>query len=57
MVSSVDGLAGAAAVGFVRCRRRVAMLRRRRYQGLGGEQALDFTPGDQASQPPDIALA
>jgi hypothetical protein len=25
--------------------------------GLGGEQALDFTPGEQASQPPDVALA
>jgi hypothetical protein len=24
---------------------------------LGGEQALDFTPDEQASQPPDIALA
>jgi hypothetical protein len=23
---------------------------------LGGEQALDFTPDEQASQPPDIAL-
>jgi hypothetical protein len=25
--------------------------------GLEGEQALDFTPDEQASQPPDIALA
>ena len=25
--------------------------------GLGGEQALDFTPDEQANQPPDIVLA
>ena len=25
--------------------------------GLGGEQTLDFAPDEQASQPPDIALA
>jgi hypothetical protein len=25
--------------------------------GAWGEQALDFTPDEQASQPPDIALA
>ncbi|MGO9848300.1 MAG: hypothetical protein ACLPKT_17430 [Methylocella sp.] len=25
--------------------------------GLGGEQALDCTPDEQANQPPDIALA
>jgi hypothetical protein len=25
--------------------------------GLGGEQALDFTPDEQSNQPPDIALA
>ena len=54
MVSSVDGLAGAAAVGSSGAAS-VAKLRRR--QGLGGEQALDFTPDEQASQPPDIALA
>jgi hypothetical protein len=53
MVSSVDGLAGAAAVGSSGAAS-VAKLRR---QGLGGEQALDFTPDEQASQPPDIALA
>ena len=43
MVSSVDVLAGAVAVGSVRCLRSVAKLRRRQQQGLGGEQALDFT--------------
>jgi hypothetical protein len=32
-------------------------LRRRRQQGLGGEQALDFTPDEQASLPLSIALA
>jgi hypothetical protein len=39
------------------CRSSGAKLRRRRQQGLGGEQAFDFTPDEQASQPPDIALA
>jgi hypothetical protein len=33
------------------------MLRLRQYQRLGGERALDFTPDEQASQPPHIALA
>ena len=56
MVSSVDGLAGAAAVGSLvpPPRRDVAS---EAVPGAWGEQALDFTPDEQASQPPDIALA
>jgi hypothetical protein len=56
MVSSVDGLAGAAAVG-----RQVPPQRREvaseAATGAWGEQALDFTPDEQASQPPDISFA
>ena len=55
MGSSVDGLAGAAAVGSSRA----AAASRSCVGGgnRGGEQALDFAPDERASQPPDIALA
>jgi hypothetical protein len=43
MVSSVDGLAGAAAVNS--------------SGAASVAKLLDFTPDEQASQPPDIALA
>jgi hypothetical protein len=54
MVSSVDGLAGVSAVGASGA---AAASRNCVGGGNRGEQALDFTPDEQASQPPDIALA
>jgi hypothetical protein len=55
MVSSVDGLPVP-----LRSVRRVPLASRSCVGGGNGalvEQALDFTPDEQASQPPDIALA
>lgn len=57
MVSSVDGLAGAAAVGSSGAAAASRSCVGGGNRALGGEQALDFTPDVQASQPPDIALA
>ncbi len=45
MVSSVDGLAGAAAVGSAGA----AAASRSCVRGLGGEQALGFTPEEQVA--------
>jgi hypothetical protein len=57
MGSSVDGLAGAAALGSSRAAAASRGCVGGGNRGLGGEQALDFAPDEQASQPPDIALA
>ena len=57
MVSSVDGLAGAAAVGSSGAAAALRSCVEGGNRDLRGEQALDFTPDEQASQPPDIALA
>ncbi len=57
MVSSVDGLAGAATVGSSGATVTSRSCAEGGNRGLGAEQALDFTPDEQASQPPDIALA
>ena len=56
MVSSVDGLAGAAAIGSSGAAAASRSCVGGGNRSLGGEQALDFTPDEQAS-PPDIALA
>ena len=57
MVSSADGLDGAAAVGSSGAAAASRSCVGGGNRGLVGEQALDFTPDEQASQPPDIALA
>src|SRR5437016_13193560 len=53
---SIDDLASAAAVGSSGAVAASRCCVGGGKQGLGGEQALDFTPDEQASQPPDIAL-
>jgi len=55
MASSVDGLAGAAAAGSSGASAASRSCVGGGNRGLGA--ALDFTPDEQASQPPDIALA